>query len=229
MIIDLTIFNGWIVKPYMIMILLSIIIGTAYICYRTQKLSNISTKYLFYIGFLNITAIIACGLLIDRTVYNRVSFNSTGGACGVIISGIASSLIFNSNKILKIEVSSLPLMYSISKTGCTLAGCCGGRETHKTFGVKYINGSYDTNYYAVPIQLIEVITFAIIFIIFLKLYDKLSVYSMIAMCCISKALLDCFRYTHNDGSIVSRNQIMCIVILLIICIVQYVMKKRITK
>ena len=168
-------------------------------------------------------------MTIDKVFYSRVSFNSTGGACGVIISGVVSSLIFNSNKILKIEVSSLPLMYSISKIGCTLAGCCGGRETHKAFGVKYINGNYDTNYYTVPIQLIEVITFAIIFIIFLKMYDKLSVYSMVAICCISKTLLDYFRYTHNNGNILSRNQIMCIIILLAMCIIQYMIRKRTTK
>ena len=229
MIIDLEMFNSWVIKPYIIMILLSISIGTAYICYKTHKICNINNRYLFYIGFLNIITIIACGLTIDKVLYNRVSFNSTGGACGVVISGVVSSLIFNSNKILKIEVSSLPLMYSISKIGCTLAGCCGGRETHKAFGVKYINGNYDTNYYTVPIQLIEVITFAIIFIIFLKMYDKLSVYSMVAICCISKTLLDYFRYTHNNGNILSRNQIMCIIILLVMCIIQYIIRKRTTK
>lgn len=229
MIIDLAIFKDWVIKPYMIMIMLSIIIGTIYISYKTYKICSINKEYIFYISFINIVTIITCGLAIDKVLYNNISFTSTGGACGVIISGIVNSLIFNDKQILKIEISSLPLMYSISKIGCTLAGCCGGRKTASLIGVKYINGSYDTDYYAVPIQLIEVITFVIIFIIFLKMYNKLSVYNMIAICCISKTLLDYFRYTHNNGSILSRNQVMCIVILLAVSVVQYVLKKRLIK
>lgn len=140
----------------------------------------------------------------------NAGLSSMGGAIGAVIGILISGKIFKEYK-KEIAVSyftAIPLIYSLSKLGCFFAGCCHGRES-RFLAVRY-PGS-DVSY--IPVQLMETIVFFIIFMIVFAGKKKQT--ANIAMCCTAKFLLDFFREPVSS-SIISVNQIACIVMAVIL-------------
>lgn len=143
----------------------------------------------------------------------KVGLSSYGAVFGAIILIILFALQFKKSikELLYIFMPSIPLMYSIGKLGCFIAGCCYGIEYNGPFSVIYnYSLSAPKNAPLFPIQLVESIFFIIIFIYMIRKHiknefdDKTLGISFI-LCGLSKFLLDFLRMSHKN-IIISLNQ-----------------------
>lgn len=216
---------------YGIILLISIIISLLYI-YRMLKKENIKDKNIYlYILLYGIFAIVfgkIYTIVTSNFKYNIIDagLSSYGGLVGVILASIIFEAIVPTNKkIIKYTIISLPLTYGIGKIACFVAGCCYGIPYNGIFNVIYKD---DLNIGLFPIQLLETITFIIIFIVCNKLKNnKNIIYITIFISTIAKFLLDFLRYEHIN-KIITTNQIFSIVILIVLLIL-IIIRKRIKK
>lgn len=154
-----------------------------------------------------------------------VPFSSMGGVLGGLIILVLYALVCRKDirYIMILFMPSIPLMYAISKIGCFVAGCCYGIPYDGLLHIDYHNSlvaPHNINLF--PIQIIETITFLIIFIYVISKYylNKMNIKLVmieIILCSVAKLVLDFFRYDHI-GKIFSVNQILCLV-LIIICFI----------
>lgn len=213
---------------YGIIIMLSIILGIVYI-YRELKSNNINDKNIFLYFLMLISFSIVFGkiftLLTSPSDGNilTVGLSSYGGLVGLVLSSyIFEKIVYMNNKLIKVSIISLPLIYSISKIACFIVGCCYGIPYDGLFSVTYSHG---LNISLFPVQLVETIVFMIIFVFCHKLRDnKYIIYITLVLCVILKFLLDFFRYDHIT-KILTVNQIFSIILLVIILII-FILKKR---
>ena len=226
MIIGTTKFNY-----YGFLLVLSIIISALYI-YRNIKKEGFKDKEdLSLFLLLYCSSILIFGLLFNKITHNssifEVGFSSYGGLIGVIISALIFEKMFSlNNKLLKYSIISLPLTYGISKMGCFLAGCCYGIPYDGILSVTYTNG---LNIPLFPVQLLESITFIILFIIFNKLKNNKNIlYITIIISALIKYLLDFLRYEHISKTI-TINQIFSIILILGVFIILVINKKQFIK
>lgn len=204
---------------YGVIILISFVFGAIF-NYLYLKKNNIQNQYtILFITMIILFAVI--GGEIVSTVFTEKNeieiinygLSSYGGAIGVIVAAIVFEKIYSKDKVfIESAILSLPLIYSISKLACFFAGCCYGLPCQNgIFSVTYTNG---LNIPLIPIQLIETITFLIIFIIcFLIKKDKNIISITVLLCAISKFILDFFRYTHLKETI-SKNQIISMIFII---------------
>ena len=193
-------------------ILLSIIFGTLYIILSLKR-EKLSKEAIFYFALLNIVFAFFGGLCISNILTNSSSLSSYAGAISVIISAIIfNKIIPNKNIYLKYAIISLPLIYSIGKIGCFLAGCCYGIPYNNILSVTYTNG---LNIPLFPIQIVETIVFMILFLIlnYIK-KNKYIIEITLIICALSKFLLDYLRYDHVTKAI-TMNQIISLIIIVI--------------
>ena len=206
---------------YGIIILVSIIASLLYIYYNLKK-ENINNKNVFLYILMYISFAIVFGklytVMTDIKKYNIINagLSSYGGLIGVVI----ASLIFEKilpleHKIIKYTIISLPLTYGISKIGCFIAGCCYGIPYTGILSVTYIAG---LNIKLFPIQLLESITFLLIFVICNKIRNNKNViYITLILVAIFKFSLDFLRYEHAK-KIITINQIFSIVLFIVVLI-----------
>ncbi len=115
---------------------------------------------------------------------------------------------------LFIFTPSIPLMYSIGKIGCFLAGCCYGVKYDGLFKIMYkYSNEAPNNVYLFPVQLIESTVFLIIFIYLIiqhknNKFDSRTLSISIIACGLAKYILDFFRMNHTG--FFSFNQIVSI-------------------
>jgi len=148
----------------------------------------------------------------------KTGLSSMGGLFGMYLSVITLALIKRDKNSTKITIENctlvLPLIYSISKTGCFLAGCCRGIPYNGPFCVEY-TGKVTATGCIFPVQLAETIIFFIIFVIgiimLVKKCSHTSVY-LLTLCAAAKGLLDFLRESHT-GKAVSLNQILCLAVI----------------
>ena len=197
-------------------ILLSIIIGVIfnYIYLKRKgikKIRILSFCLTMYISIIS-GGIIFNFLFISKGNINQLGMSSYGGAIGIAISSIMFEIIYpNEEKFIKSSILSLPLIYSISKLACFFAGCCYGIPYNAFFSITYSDG---LNIPLLPIQLIETVVFAVIFIFCIILRNNKKIIGItVILCSLSKFVLDFFRYSHI-GKIISCNQIISIVLFL---------------
>ncbi|MDD6879523.1 MAG: prolipoprotein diacylglyceryl transferase [bacterium] len=154
--------------------------------------------------------------------FSKIGLSSYGAIIGIII------LIFIFSKQYKkrfqdlvyVLLTSIPLMYSIGKIGCFVAGCCYGIKYNRPLSVTY-NYSYTApiGISLFPIQLLEAITFMIIFIyVFIKSKkqkpNNILIGKIFVICATSKFLLDYLRMSHV-GKLLSINQLVSVLFILI--------------
>ncbi len=195
---------------------------------RKEKIS----KQLIWLSILMVSIFCIVGAkimtLLTTNVTSLTLFNaglsSYGGAIGIIAGSFIFSKLSNEVKVIKSNILSLPLMYSIAKLGCFFSGCCYGIPYNGLFSVTYLNG---LNIPLFPIQLVETITFLVVFILGIKKYRN-NIEVLIILCAIFKFVLDYFRYSHLK-QILSINQIISLLIIficLILLIVRCLKKKK---
>lgn len=202
--------------PYAIMILLSCTAGFTlqYILNVKRGIQPMTSGFItllspfmsFFFAFL---------LTYAASGWQKTGLSSMGGLFGMYLSVITLALINRDKGSTKITLENctlvLPLMYSISKTGCFLAGCCRGIPYNGPFCVKY-SGKVTETGFIFPVQLAETMVFFIIFAIGMIMLAKkcrhTSVY-LLTLCAASKGLLDFLRESHI-GKAVSLNQMLCL-------------------
>lgn len=226
MIINLAHFENWLISPYMILMILSILVGVTYIAHKVKTENKVPASYIAYMTYLNATCIVITGITFGIIINfpnwkEGLGFTSIGGALGLAIAALVNSSIFKEVKttIIKQSIAITSIMYSISKLGCMLAGCCKGIEIKsnvlKPLLITYIKDNKTTESNLINIQLIESITFFIMFIIF-QLKINISNSTKIVIMAVSKFLLDFLRYTHAERLFkLTKNQVLCILIVIL--------------
>lgn len=204
---------------YRIMILTSFIIGitmSAYLLRRKKIPSRIIVMSLALELLLCVyLSIIATYLLSGMGGYG---LNSTGGAVGMLLGAFIFSFITPQYKEAFWDAYTLvlPLMYGLGKIGCSFAGCCGGISYN---GICHIHTQEGDVF---PVQILEASVFLLIFamsafVYFRNRFDPLKaaiIYSLV------KIMLDFLRASHAD-KIVSENQIMCTVVIVLLLVVRF--------
>ena len=208
---------------YGIIIVLSIFIGMLYI-YLELKKNNINKKEICYYYIIYIVFSFYGGkiytLLINGSKESiwKVGLSAYGGLLGVVIGSIIFEKIIYCNKeIIKYTVLSLPLVYGLTKIACFISGCCSGIPYNGIFKVIYTN---ELNIEQFPIQIVETITFLILFFICHKNRNKKNIiYTTLILVPILKFVLDFLRYEHIN-TILTKNQYFSIFLLITIIIIK---------
>ena len=225
------------ISPYAVTLLSSIVISFLIAVFLMIK-SGVRKLIALVSAFINFVSCLYFGYLYSVFTSGDIlehlkiiSFSSIGGLIGVAVGVIVIGSMFKEyrTRVIKAYALVIPLMYSISKIGCFLAGCCYGIEYSGIFNVVY-SGSIAscTEKSLFPVQLAETLIFMVIFILGIlfeyKFINKFTVPILVIICTLSKGLLDFLRHSHTN-SIISINQVSCLVIL-IIAIVFIIFKCR---
>lgn len=205
--------------PYAVMILLSCMAGLS-LQYILNVKRGVQPMIAGFITLLSpfMSFFFAFLLTYAASGGQKTGLSSMGGLFGMYLSVITLALIKRDKNSTKITIENctlvLPLIYSISKTGCFLAGCCRGIPYQGPFCVEY-SGKVTETGCIFPVQLAETIIFFIIFVIgiimLLKKCSHTSVY-LLTLCAAAKGLLDFLRESHT-GKAVSLNQILCLAVI----------------
>ncbi|MDO4376246.1 MAG: prolipoprotein diacylglyceryl transferase [bacterium] len=150
----------------------------------------------------------------DNIDFNKIGLSSYGAAIGIIILLIIFAKQYKKNfkELINNILPAIPLMYGISKIGCFLAGCCYGIKYNGPLSITYkYSLSAPKNISLFPIQIIETITFILIFLYISKKKkeNKNIIGISLFLCGLTKFLLDYLRMSHA-GKILSINQIVSI-------------------
>ena len=205
---------------YGIIILIALVCGVIY-DYVFLKRNKIDKRNIFLFLILIIPFTFLGGFALSRII-NGDSLSSHAAALSLLIAAIIYEKIDPRDGLyIKVSVLSFPLMYSISKIGCFLAGCCYGIPYNGIFSVTYTNG---LNIPLFPVQLAETICFMILFIILNLIQKNKHIISITLISCgILKTILDYLRYSHI-GHIITHNQILSLIVVIIVII--YEIKKE---
>lgn len=146
--------------------------------------------------------------------FYSLSFSSLGAVIGGMLGLLIFAFVFKKSIrfIYERTLIILPLMYSVGKLGCFIVGCCYGIPYSGIGSVIYHNSTVaPLGVSLFPIQLIESITFLLLFIFILYRFKKgkYSLEILIILCGIFKFLLDFLRSSHNG--FFSVNQIVCLI------------------
>ncbi len=199
---------------YRWMILLSLVAGllTAAL---TMKRRNVPGNYILMSVFLNVLLILFGGIASTYFLSSggETGLTSTGGAVGMLMGALIFSVITPQYRrdFFCSYILALPLMYGISKIGCTFAGCCAGMHYEGPFAITGIHGGS-----VFPIQILEVIVFLIVFAVslFLELKDKFRPFAAAIIYALIKILLDFLRDTHKID-VFSPNQYLCFMVIIL--------------
>lgn len=150
----------------------------------------------------------------DNIDFNKIGLSSYGAAIGIIILLVIFAKLYKKNfkELINNILPAIPLMYGISKIGCFLAGCCYGIKYNGPLSITYkYSLSAPKNISLFPIQIIETITFMLIFLYISKKKkeNKNIIGISLFLCGLTKFLLDYLRMSHA-GKILSINQIVSI-------------------
>lgn len=196
---------------YALCLFISLGVSVSYILFKNRNKASI----LFFLLSLPITTF--SGLLFTYIYFNtkHLALNQLGlSSIGCLIGYLISINIFKIfikklgiNTNISFYYFIIPLAYSIGKIGCFFHGCCRGFIYNGLLSVHYFDKEY--NYF--PIQLVESITFILLFLLLNKHKDKkyINEFTIISFCLI-EFILDYFRYSHN--TFISINQIFSLLI-----------------
>ncbi|SEK94805.1 prolipoprotein diacylglyceryl transferase family protein [Ruminococcus albus] len=219
------------IQPYGVMIIMSFLVGAVGM-YILNKRKGVQKRIALYMLLLLPVMSLFCAVMLTYITSGGKSYglSSVGGLVGVYAAVITMGLISPSRNDLPVMAETatvmLPLMYSVSKIGCFLAGCCHGFDYDGIFAVEY-SGRNAHECPAFPVQASETLTFLIIFLIGVILYTKKKRYAVQVIFITSasaKCALDFLRASH-EGIILSLTQIFCI-ILAFIGIVWLILKMK---
>ncbi|MCR5186301.1 MAG: prolipoprotein diacylglyceryl transferase [Clostridia bacterium] len=157
-----------------------------------------------------------------KSIFNA-GLGSYGALLGIITMLIVYKFIFKAKtkELLYISLMPVPILYAIGKIGCLVDGCCYGIDYDGLLSITYQNSAYaPIGEVLFPIQLVEAIVFFMIYLLNRFVYNKNKTKSMeqqlilvVTLCAASKFALDFLRASH-DGQIISKNQIISIIVLL---------------
>jgi len=226
------------ISPYAVMFLLSFLISFLIAVIMmikkgvNKKIALFSAMFNFICSlyFAYLFSVLTSGDIIKHL--KTISFSSIGGLIGVAVGVIVLSFVYKEyrSSMIKAYALVIPLMYSISKTGCFLVGCCYGVKYDGPFSVTYSGRlAHRSDVELFPVQLTETVVFFVIFIFGLileyRIRSKYSVSFLVIICALAKGSLDFLRSSHVD-QIISVNQAACLIIIVLTVIVQIYINKR---
>ena len=207
-------------STYMLIIGLAFIIAFV-IFYKllNKKNSKINLLYIYVINIMGFAigsklfSVLSNKEILTLSNYINSGYSYIGGILGSIL------LIFIYCKIYKLDFKHIltvfsvifPLIYSLSKIGCFLNGCCGG--------IININNEY----YKLPLQLIDSTIMFILFLTLLILFIKreknvINLFFIIFSCI--RFFEDYFRNNRNIITVnLTFEQIICVIIIIITFII----------
>lgn len=207
-------------STYMLIIGLAFIIAFV-IFYKllNKKNSKIDLLYIYVINIMGFAigsklfSVLSNKEILTLSNYINSGYSYIGGILGSIL------LIFIYCKIYKLDFKHIltvfsvifPLIYSLSKIGCFLNGCCGG--------IININNEY----YKLPLQLIDSTIMFILFLTLLILFIKreknvINLFFIIFSCI--RFFEDYFRNNRNIITVnLTFEQIICVIIIIITFII----------
>lgn len=221
-------------SPYSIIVLLSVIAGL-FSAILLQRKSGIKKQTIVYTAFLVFFSILivafSFGSVVQFDSY-ALGFSGIGGAFGLIIAVVASTFIFRDKPdcLCASFVISAPLMYSLSKLGCLLVGCCHGFEYHGPFALTYAVHS-NKSYF--PVQAFDIISFLLIYILLLFLFFKVGnkfklIYTALCIMIPIRFAEDFMRESHGER-IISNSQIEVLFVSIFSLVLVFVWQKLLQK
>ena len=214
---------------YNVAILLSFLFGMNVIVRNCIKKKYSNDEIIILVVYMLI------GFIIGGKYYTYIShdyetfnfFNLGLSSLGSLIGGLIMIIIYKFDDMLYILIPAVLLLYGIGKIGCFLTGCCLGLKYNGLFKITYNYSSVVSNEYSYfPVQIIESIVFLILFvyIYIVKKNKKYDVYKLIIISFVIKFLLDFLRLNH-EYEIISFNQIICILCVIIVSLYLFIRKK----
>ena len=203
------------IPPYAVMLMLSLASGllVQFVLNRREGIKRNIAAY----GILLAPAMIGFFALLHTQIASggkALGLSSIGGAVGMYASALTMAAISRRHEsfgiMLRSCTLSLPIMYSISKIGCLLGGCCRGMDYSGVMCVEY-SGECVGHLSAFPVQIAESAAFLVIFIIGMTMYArgrKNAEIMVFLMSAAAKFALDFLRVSHT-GKVISSNQLLC--------------------
>jgi len=223
--------NYTLIPPYPVMILLSFGAGITAMYFLNRR-DNIQKNAAGYLCLLAPVMSIFFGAVLTylSSGFQYFGLSSLGGLAGMYASCVIIALINPQKGTVRIMIKNctlvLPLLYSISKIGCLLGGCCRGMSYHGIFCIHY-TGSNTEEAVVFPVQLAETLVFLILFLsgICLEKKKQNTVRIIFILSAVSKFLLDFLRESHS-GQILSFTQILCLILILTGLAIFYITDKK---
>ena len=203
------------IPPYAVMLMLSLASGllVQFVLNRREGIKRNIAAY----GILLAPVMTGFFALLHTQIASggkALGLSSIGGAVGMYASALTMAAISRRRESIGIMLRSctlsLPIMYSISKIGCLLGGCCRGVDYSGVMCVEY-SGERMGHLSAFPVQIAESAAFLVIFIIGMILYArgrKNAEIMVFLMSAAAKFALDFLRVSHT-GKVISSNQLLC--------------------
>ncbi len=204
------------ISPYAICFILSFVISFI-IASRIMIKQGINKTLALLVPMANCMCALYGGLLYTMIVSKQVGFSSIGGLFGLLLGNCVLGEIFKESKaiIWTAYCVVIPLLYSISKVGCFLVGCCYGICYDGFLSVTYNGDAPLIGVALFPVQLIETIVFFGIFLLSYFLICMKQFRYGISICLVLSALakfvLEFFR-AANQENLLGVNQIFCLVV-----------------
>lgn len=211
--------NGLSISPYAITFLLSFVVSFVVVFILLKK-RGVPANYIGYSMFLNVILILYGAKIFTvitsgfKVTLWEAGVSSLGGAIGLLLGIFIFGFMYKEGRgaLWESYITTLPLLYAISKFGCYLVGCCHGISYTGPLAITYA-GEYVQGGPYFPIQLVESISFGVIFLVGLLLYMRGKREYLIPMvmilCAVTKVSLEYLREEHL-GKIISANQLVCI-------------------
>lgn len=201
------------VSPYPFLILLSLAVGCL-LQYHLHTSRGIEKRLarLSILSCVVFSIMFGLGLTLLTSGFRLIGLSSMGGLLGMYLGNTGIGLLTKKKYYTAIMAENctivLPLIYSISKIGCFLAGCCEGIP-YQGWGAV----SYDHAASVLPVQIMETVVFLLLFLWGMVQQQRhradIAPFLMI-LAAIAKGILDCFRASHA-GSVVTVTQGLCLV------------------
>jgi len=201
------------IPPYAVMIIFSCTVGLVLQFFINVK-RGIEKRIAGYVTVLAPCMSILAAVLLTYISSGGKMFglSSLGGLFGMYAAAFTVGLIVRDRGIMKLLAEDctlvLPLMYSIAKVGCFLAGCCRGIPWDGPLCAEYTGRITGTFF---PVQLAETVVFFLIFVLGAVMFlrgAKNTVMTVFIASAAAKGGLDVLRESHI-GKILSLNQILC--------------------
>ena len=214
---------------YNSIILIAILSGILYIIISLYNDKLLSKKIIIFFIMFFVFSIIG-GKLYTYIMYNldgnflNATLSSYGGLVSVVLASIIyESFIPTNKKVIKYTIISLPLIYSFTKIGCTLMGCCEGIKYSGLFNITY---PHRHNFSLFPIQPFEVIVFFILFLIVNKNKNRKDIeYITLLFISIFKYLIEFLRFSETK-TLINPNQLFSIILFAITLVVYIIHHSR---
>ena len=204
------------ISPYAICFILSFVISFI-IASRIMIKQGINKTLALLVPMANCMSALYGGFFYTLLVSKQMGFSSIGGLLGLFLCNFILGKIFTESKSIlwMAYCVVIPLLYSISKLGCFLVGCCYGVPYDGLFSVTYSGKAPVIDVSLFPIQLVETIVFFLIFLVSYYItcikQHRLGITFCLTVSALAKFGLEFLRDANREN-LLGVNQFFCLLI-----------------